>query len=88
MFQPAEHTDPPRAPADRDSLWELSSVLDFGTLDGDGDGGSLTADQLYNIVDKDGDELAEQVRTAMKVGMPFVMAHENDDAKDGCEFGL
>ena len=33
-----------------------------------------------------GERLAEEVRAARQHGLPIVMAHENDEERDGCEF--
>ena len=33
-----------------------------------------------------GTRLADEVRAAMKAGIPLRMIHENDDSRDGCEF--
>ena len=41
---------------------------------------------FQTFVGEGGARLAEEVRVARKAKLPFVLAHENDPAKDGCQF--
>ena len=49
---------------------------------------STTAATLPTLASREevGALLAEEVRTAKEAELPFVMAHENDPNKGGCQF--